>query len=103
MEVHVGTHLAYRITDMQTRGVVANHEASVSKLFGSELAQRIQATGLAMLGSYAVLTDPDDRWTALRGRVARGYLNAVASTIAAGTSEIQRGIIATRGLGLPRG
>ena len=103
VEVQVGTHLAYRITDMQTRGVVANYEASVSKLFGSELVQRIQGTGLAMLGSYAVLTDPDDRWTALRGRIARGYLNAVASTIAAGTSEIQRGIIATRGLGLPRG
>ena len=103
LEVQVGTHLAYRITDMQTRGVVANHEASVSKLFASELAQRIQATGLAMLGPYGVFSDPDSPWTALRGRIARGYVHAVSSTIAAGTSEIQRGIIATRGLGLPRG
>ena len=103
LEVQVGTHLAYRITDMQTRCVVANHEASVSKLFASELAQRIQATGLAMLGPYGVFSDPDSPWTALRGRIARGYVHAVSSTIAAGTSEIQRGIIATRGLGLPRG
>ena len=103
VEVAVGTHLAYRITDLQTRGIVANYESSVSKLFGSELAQRIQATGLAMLGPYGALTDVADGWAPLRGRVGRGYVQAVSSTIAAGTSEIQRGIIATRGLGLPRG
>ena len=103
IEVQVGTHLAYRITDMQSRGVVANYEASVSKLFGSELAQRIQATGLAMLGPFGALIGPGDDWTALRGSPGRGYLHAASATIAAGTSEIQRGIIATRGLGLPRG
>ena len=103
IEVQVGTHLAYRITDMQTRGIVANYEASVSKLFASELAQRIQDTGMAMLGTSAALIDPGDPRTPLRGSPGRGYLHAVSATIAAGTSEIQRGIIATRGLGLPRG
>ncbi|MDE2640650.1 MAG: acyl-CoA dehydrogenase family protein [Chloroflexota bacterium] len=103
VEVQVGTHLAYRITDLQTRGIVANYEASVSKLFASELAQRIQDTGMAMLGTPAVLIDPGDPRAALRGSPGRGYLHAVSATIAAGTSEIQRGIIATRGLGLPRG
>ena len=39
----------------------------------------------------------------LKGRLERGYLQAVSSTIAAGTSEVQRSIIATRGLGLSRG
>ena len=36
-------------------------------------------------------------------RFARTYVTSVGTTIAAGTSEIQRGIIAGRGLGLPRG
>ena len=39
----------------------------------------------------------------LQGRFARTYVTSVGTTIAAGTSEIQRGIIAGRGLGLPRG
>ena len=38
----------------------------------------------------------------LGGELARGYLSSVSATIAAGTSEIQRNLIATRGLGLPR-
>jgi len=44
----------------------------------------------------------DSRYARLRGRFARTYVTSVGATIAAGTSEIMRGIIATRGLGLPR-
>jgi alkylation response protein AidB-like acyl-CoA dehydrogenase len=107
VEVAVGTHLAHRITHMQTQDIIANHEASVSKLFGSELTQRIAATGLKTLGLYGGLggrdrADDANSYTPLGGRLARDYLLSVSATIAAGTSEIQRGIIATRGLGLPR-
>jgi alkylation response protein AidB-like acyl-CoA dehydrogenase len=45
---------------------------------------------------------PGSPWAPLRGRIEALYLNAASLTIAAGTSEINRGIIATRGLGLPR-
>jgi alkylation response protein AidB-like acyl-CoA dehydrogenase len=96
VEVNVGTFLAYRVATMQARGLVPNTEASASKLFGSEMSQRIAATGVRLLGMAGQLRDGSHDQAA-------AYLQSVASTIAAGTSEIQRGIIATRGLGLPRG
>jgi alkylation response protein AidB-like acyl-CoA dehydrogenase len=42
------------------------------------------------------------KWAPLRGKIERLYLTSVSGTIAGGTSEIQRNIIAERGLGLPR-
>jgi alkylation response protein AidB-like acyl-CoA dehydrogenase len=85
---------------MQARGLVPNHEASASKLFGSEMGQRIALTGMHLLGTHGQLRDGTKHQVADQ---ATSYLSAVSATVAAGTSEIQRGIIATRGLGLPRG
>jgi alkylation response protein AidB-like acyl-CoA dehydrogenase len=93
---------SYRLVTLQNRGQVPNHEASMAKLFSSEMGQRIAALNIKLFGLYGNLMDRD-RAEAQRGGAARGYLQAVSSTIAGGTSEIQRNIIATRGLGLPRG
>jgi alkylation response protein AidB-like acyl-CoA dehydrogenase len=101
IEVETGTLIAYRIPWMQSQGKIPNYEASMSKLYGSELSQRIARTGLQVIGQYGHLTD--ERLAPLKGRLTTSYMTSVSSTIAAGTSEIQRGIIATRGLGLPRG
>ena len=102
VELAAGTSIAYRIPWMQSQGIIPNYEASISKLYGSELGQRLAATGIQMLGTYGGLA-PGSKWAPLKGQLERGYLAAVSSTIAAGTSEVQRSIIATRGLGLPRG
>jgi len=97
----VGRMLAYRVAWLQSQGQVPNHEASVSKMYGSELTQRMALTGMQLL-SLAGQLAPGSPWAPLRGRIESLYLSAAALTIAAGTSEINRGIIATRGLGLPR-
>jgi alkylation response protein AidB-like acyl-CoA dehydrogenase len=102
IELNVGTLLAYRVAWMQSHGKVPNYEASMSKLLGSELTQRIAQTGMVIIGMCGQLM-PGSLRAPLSGRYALAYLRAVSSTIAAGTSEIQRNIIATRGLGLPRG
>ncbi|MCA9843443.1 MAG: acyl-CoA dehydrogenase family protein [Dehalococcoidia bacterium] len=95
--------LSYRVAWMQSANLIPNYEASMSKVFGSELGQRIANFGLKLLGLPGQNVDPADPNAPLKADIGRSYMRTVPGTIAAGTSEIQRNIIATRGLGLPRG
>ena len=74
----------------------------MSKLYGSELSQRLGQAGISVMGLYGTLYE-GSKWAPLEARMQVLYLSSVSATIAAGTSEIQRNIMATRGLGLPRG
>ena len=103
VETEVGFNFAFRIISMQAAGVIPNYEASTSKMFASELGQRIARTGIKLFGLYSNLWDPDAEHTPYGARFIQNYFHLIPSTIAGGSSEIQRNIIATRGLGLPRG
>jgi 3-oxocholest-4-en-26-oyl-CoA dehydrogenase alpha subunit len=100
-EVQVATMLSYRVASVLESGGIPNQEASTLKLFLSELDQRIAALGLGILGLHGALM-PGSKHARLQAQFALTYLTTVPRTIAGGTSEIQRNIIATRGLGLPR-
>ncbi|MFH2130306.1 MAG: acyl-CoA dehydrogenase family protein [bacterium] len=76
-------------------------ESSVLKVVTTELARDMAEAAMDILGPYGQLTEPSP-WTPLRALVSRGFLESISATIGAGTSEIQRNIIAQRGLGLPR-
>jgi alkylation response protein AidB-like acyl-CoA dehydrogenase len=102
VEAEVGRMLSYRIVSMQGKGLIPNYEASIVKLYNMELNQRIARTGMHVLGMYGQL-ERGSKWAPLRGRIRYSYLRSLGSTIEGGTSEIQRNIIATRGLNLPRG
>ena len=99
IEVQTATMLAYRIISMQDVGEIPNAESSIAKLFTTELSQRIARTAAHMVGMWGDISDPK---APLSGMPGHGYVGQVRETIAGGTSEIQRNIIATRGLGLPR-
>jgi alkylation response protein AidB-like acyl-CoA dehydrogenase len=114
VETEVQFNFSFRIISMQTAGQIPNYEASTSKLFNSELSQKLARTGTQVFGQYAqfwgnddddrnTYDDPQNDYAPLDGSFTQSYVRSVPSTIAAGTSEIQRNIIATRGLGLPRG
>ena len=98
---NVAKYLGYRIGHLQASGRVPNYEASVVKIFQSELGQRIFNWGVNYLGLGGQLRPGDPR-APHGGAFPEEHLLAVPTTIYSGTNEIQRNIIAQRGLGLPR-
>jgi hypothetical protein len=89
---------AYRLFTWQTvakldGGGSLGAEASVNKVFWSEMDVRLHETAMRLLGAHAELGD--EPWT-------KGFQFSLAGPIYAGTNEIQRNVIAERLLGLPR-
>lgn len=101
IELEVARLLSYRITSMQSAGLVPNYESSMAKCLGSELGQFHARRAINSLGLHGQLLK-ESKYSVLNGDVPNSYMYTVSRTIAGGTSEIQRNIIATRGLGLPR-
>jgi hypothetical protein len=99
-EIRVAYNLARYTVSVQARGGVPGYEASVNQLFGAELLQRLATTGAAAFGPYSQLWQRAD--APLHATYAHLRADAVAATFLGGTTEIQRNVIATRGLGLPR-
>ena len=86
-----------RVLDGETVGP----EASLNKLFWSEMDTRIHEVALRMLADSGELM-PGAPAAVHGGRWMEGWLASLAGTIHAGTNEIQRNIVADRVLGLPR-
>ena len=91
----------YRHVTKRARGE-PGPEASVAKLFGTELNLRMMRLALDLLGPEG-LVERERGATDESGKWLRRILAARAFTIGGGTSEVQRNIIAERALGLPRG
>ncbi|MDO8635125.1 MAG: acyl-CoA dehydrogenase family protein, partial [Dehalococcoidia bacterium] len=72
-----------------------------AKVFNSELMQRVAAEGMRILGLFGQLTI-GSKLAPLQGWLANWCPTTHARAVASGTSEIQRNIIAQRGLALPR-
>lgn len=98
VETEVMYQFSLRVISMQNRGQIPNHEASAAKLFSSELSQRLAQTGMQVAGLKANLLEDGPA-----SSLAHHYIGMVPATVRGGTSEVQRNVIATRGLGLPRG
>jgi alkylation response protein AidB-like acyl-CoA dehydrogenase len=93
--------MCYRIAWMYSKELHPSYESSMSLLLSSELLRHTANVGMRVLGHYGEL-DQDSKWAVSKARIMRTYLSCISIGVGGGTNEIQRNIVAMRGLGLPR-
>lgn len=101
MEVEAARLMCYDVSYRQGKGEIPSSEASMSKVAASEVYLKVLDYGVEILGMYGVL-EPGSSQAKLQGRFFKMRLFYTSGPILAGTNEIQKNIIAQRGLGLPR-
>lgn len=101
VENEIARMMSYRIAWMYSKGIHPSYESSMSMVFTSEVTRHVANVGMKTLGHYGEL-DQDSKWAVMNARFMRMCLCALSIGLGGGTNEIQRNIIAMRGLGLPR-
>jgi alkylation response protein AidB-like acyl-CoA dehydrogenase len=100
-EIEVGRQLMVHCAELASDGITPPEYGAISKVFSGELMERFGEAALDILGMRATLSEqmPD----ALdNGRFEQNLRHSLMWVISIGTNEIQRSLIAQRGLGLPR-
>jgi alkylation response protein AidB-like acyl-CoA dehydrogenase len=92
---------SYRAVSVLAEGNVPTVEASIARIHATQLEQAVGHVGLELLGPTGLLRAGDPS-APLGGVVQRHFTRNIPTTIAAGTLEIQKNVVARRGLGLPR-
>lgn len=100
IDLRVQHALARLAAHRQDTGGVPEYESSISQLRGAELHQRLARAATAVFGPYAQLWQRDG--APMSAEFTHMRFDAVAATLLGGSTEIQRRVIATRGLGLPK-
>lgn len=98
-EVTAARLLSYRLAAEQDTGAIDPSASAASKLLASEVYQRAAQFASDMVGGDMFIKRSAD--AVMKGQLEREYRYAPQSTVAAGTSEILRNVIARHGLGLP--
>ena len=101
-EIDAGLRLMKRIVWLQQSGQAPNTEASINKVWATEMIRRICRVGTQIMGHYGALLPMSPHLPGL-GQPAYGHLETIRSPVSIGANEVQRNIIAQRGLGMPRG
>ncbi len=102
IDLEVTRLLGLRVACMIDKGTLPTYEASMAKLFGSEMQYRMTDEWVKCLSLYGQL-GAGSKWAVMDGDVNRlYYTNGIRDLLTRGTSEIMRNIIALLGLGLPR-
>lgn len=101
IEANVGKYIGLRALTRQLRGLTPGPESSVGSLLNMELDQRIADFAMYLEGPFSQLVG-GSKYAINNGTWQRSFLASRGRTLATGTSEIKRNVIAQRTLGLPR-
>ncbi len=99
-EFEIGRLLTYRVVLVMEEGRAPNVEASMAKAYSTAFEQHLARIAMEILGLYGQLL-AESKWAPILGMAPHSYLGSTGYSLQAGTSEVLRNIIATRGLGLP--
>jgi len=100
-DLEIAWLFSMQTASMIDAGLVPNKEASMQKFYGTELQQQLANIGMRIQGLFGQL-DWRDPHAPLTGEMERLFRKAPPGRFAGGANEIQRNIVAQRGLGLPR-
>ena len=100
IEFEVGRLLTYRVAMVMDEGRTPNIEAAIAKTYSTAYQQSLANMVLEILGLYGQLV-AESKWAPMLGIAPHAYLGSKGYCLQGGTSEILRGVIATRGLELP--
>lgn len=100
VEFEVGRLLSYRVALVMDRGHVPTVESAMGKAYCTAFEQHLASVAMEIVGLYGQLI-PGSKWAPMQGMTSHAYLASKGYSLQAGTSEILRNIVATRGLGLP--
>jgi alkylation response protein AidB-like acyl-CoA dehydrogenase len=100
-EIEALRMLFYHAGWMIETGRPLTYESALAKVMADETGQKLAALGMELLGPFGPLT-AGSPWAKLGGAIQHMYQTSLGHTIAGGTSEILRGTVAVRGLGLPK-
>ena len=98
-DIEVARQFQMRNSRLVEQGKVPIHEAAMGKVFTSELQERLGQAALDILGTGGLLSE--DAPSAPVGEMEQVLRHSIMGMIGGGTNEIQRNVIALRGLDLP--
>ena len=101
IDIEVARMLCYRVAWLAAHGEAPDAAGSISKVYSTGMLKRFSEIGMQVMGLAGQLA-AGSKYAALEGGMRHMYLESIGVNIAGGTSDIQKNIIATRGLGLPK-
>ena len=100
IEFEVGRLLTYRVVLVIEAGRAPNVEAAMAKAYCTTFEQRLASVATDILGLYGQLL-AESKWAPLLGMAPHSFLGSKGYSLQAGTTEVLKNIVATRGLQLP--